>query len=751
MNADQLRLFINGAFASEASAQKIMKALSPSLSRMLRGVREQIELLPDDSLRRQMDWKDIQKVLDASVEPYAQELNRLLKEELPVSGAKATEETIENLKSVGVPITAGEAEALSPMNVMADSTRDFFESTKIGNQNLTKIFSTASGASPFTKSTLNTINQIVTGGIIEGLSTAEIARKIAPDLTGSRNQKLTSEAAHRLTGQAQTVARTAIQDYNRQAKEAVWNANADALKRLGLKYEFVAALDSRTCPTCAPLDGEEKDSRDDFPKTPVHPNCRCQVILIDPDDKGKVRYGQQALTKKELADVKGGEGVYKTQKKVKGEMMGRQNIEIGTKGPKNNPQSPRYADFLNKSNQTTQEMFFGGGNAGAVRAERFRQMIKRGKSPQKALEELTKVKEGTRSFVKAKPLETVTQKPAVRKKAVTPKPVEGFTNKPKTDYKAAVKEGEEIIGTQLKETDKVVGKYRKITDEIDDLKRQRFQISRSDIQLDLIGNKEYKKLEGRARIDYVSNIINKKRAAIGDKIKGLEGQIASIEKTSLGEMKNLRSQLLKTDLSNAEIKKTVDAIKMTGSNAANRAVVREQVEEFARIFNGGGLLAKGKEHITEIKLIKGRASNGKGRMTTNIDDSYKKRKGSAKATTFHEITHSLEHQRPELLQQAVAFRDSRVTSQRTVKISTLKGGFGQQQQVLPDEFHHPYTGRPYRTVVGKDGRRNVYEDRSTEILTMGTQMFATPEMMLEFYAKDPEHFKMILSLTRLTF
>ena len=747
MNSEQLRLFINGAFASEASAQKIMKALSPSLSRMLRQVREQIELLPDDSLRRQMDWKDIQKVLDASVEPYSQELNRLLREELPVSGAQATEETIENLKSVGVPITAGEGEALSPMNVMADSTKDFFNSTKVGNQNLTKIFSNAAGVSPYTKSTLSTINQIVTGGIIEGLSTAEIARKIAPDLTGSRNQKLTSEAAHRLAGQAQTVARTAIQDYNRQAKEAVWDANKDALKRLGLKYEFVAALDSRTCPTCAPLDGEEKDSRNDFPTTPVHPNCRCQVVLIDPDDKGKVRYGQQALTSEQLADVKGGEGVYKTKKKVKGEMLGRQNIEIATKGPKSNPKSPRYADFLHKSNDTTQEMFFGGGNAGAARAARFRKLVQRGKSPQKALEELTKVKEGTRSFVKAKPLETVTQKPAVKKKAATPKPVEGFTNKPKTDYKAAVKEGEEIIGTQLKETDKVVGKYRKITDELDDLKRQRFEIRRKDIQLDLIGNKEYEKLTGRARIDYVSNIVDKKRAVIGDKIKGLEGQIASIEKTSLSEMKSLRQQLLKTNVSDAQIKEAVDGITFKGSNKAMREKVRAEVEEYARMFNGGAVFKQGQESITEITLSKGRGSNGGGRIRVRFDDAERKRAGSAKANVFHELTHSLEDQRPELLQQAVAFRDSRVTSQRTVKISTLKGGWGQQQQVLPDEFHHPYAGRPYRYKRGP----NAGKDRSTEILTMGAEMFATPEMMLEFYAKDPEHFKMILSLTRLTF
>ena len=381
-----------------------MKQLSPSLVRMLQGVRERIELLPDDSLRRQLDWRDIERTLAAVVEPYSQELYRLLKEELPKSGVKATEETIENLKSVGVPIAAGPSEVLSPVNVMAESTRDFFNSTKIGNQNLTKIFSTSAGVSPYTRSTLKIVNQIVTGGIIEGLSTAEIAKKLLPELTGSRNQKAASEAAHRVSSQARAVARTAIQDYNRQAKEAVWDANKDAIERLELEYEFVAALDSRTCPTCAPRDGEVKSKKTDLPTTPVHPNCRCQIVLVDPTDDGQIRYGQQALTGKEYEDVKGGEGVYKTKKKVKGELLNRQNIQIATKGPKDKPKSPRYADFLKASNHTTQEMFFGGGNIGKVRAERFRRMSKGSRSAQKALEDLTKQREDVRIFKTAKEL-----------------------------------------------------------------------------------------------------------------------------------------------------------------------------------------------------------------------------------------------------------------------------------------------------------------------------------------------------------
>ena len=126
------------------------------------------------------------------------------------------------------------------------------------------------------------------------------------------------------------LARTAIQDYNRQVKEEVWNANRDAFARLGLKYEWVSALDSRTCPTCAPLDGEVRDKAEgDFPKTPVHVNCRCQVVLIDPNDKDdpRSRYGQLASEN----PTKGQPGGYATKKKVKGDNLYRKNREFKPK------------------------------------------------------------------------------------------------------------------------------------------------------------------------------------------------------------------------------------------------------------------------------------------------------------------------------------------------------------------------------------------------------------------------------------
>jgi SPP1 gp7 family putative phage head morphogenesis protein len=363
MNSEQLRLFINGAFGNEADARKVRKLIAPYLRASFERIRALVDSLPDQSLVRQREWRALLDAVEQELLPYNDAFAIELSRQLPLSGAAAAEETTLMLKSV-VPRTAG---LVPPELIMADSTK-FLLQTKVGNQRVLGMFAPVEGKSPFTTSIRRSIDRIVTGGIIRGEETKVIAAKMIPQL----NKQMAS--------QAMALARTAIQDYNRQVKEEVWNANRDAFARLGLKYEWVSALDSRTCPTCAPLDGMVKDSKKDFPSTPVHVNCRCQVVLVDPEDPGQVRYGQEAMVRKPSGD-----GAYKTQKVVKGEELYRRNREVKTVDGK----SPRYADFLATADRKTQQMFFGGGNAGSIRAETFRGSLKKGKSPQQALIDLT--------------------------------------------------------------------------------------------------------------------------------------------------------------------------------------------------------------------------------------------------------------------------------------------------------------------------------------------------------------------------
>jgi serine/threonine protein kinase len=431
MNSEQLRLFISGAFGSEAEAKKIWRMLTPSLRQVLDNIRGIVELLPDESLVRQKVWREMLPAVEAALGPYNDEFAAILEQELPIDGLRAAGETGEQLKSVGVPMLGGGS--VPPEFVMADSTK-FLLNTKVADTRIVDLFTPKGDKpSPFTTSNRRMIDSLVTGGIIKGESTANIAKAIG------------SELPSKMRGQSEAIARTAIQDYNRQVKEAVWDANADALE--GLAYEWVSALDSRTCTVCAPLDGQERPKRGDFSKTPVHPNCRCQVVLIDPDDPGKVRFGQDAYEDKPT-----GKGVYKTKKAVKGRELYRKNREVKTV----NGESPRYADYLYGSKGVTQEMFFGGGNVGKLRAERFNRYVKNGKSPQDALVDVLRGDKPKTPVVAPRPKPKPKPKRVVKSKAVVkPRPAPPPKPKASPATAAAVKAEEKALAKLSTQMDSV--------------------------------------------------------------------------------------------------------------------------------------------------------------------------------------------------------------------------------------------------------------------------------------------------------
>ncbi len=69
-----------------------------------------------------------------------------------------------------------------------------------------------------------------------------------------------------------TIARTEIQRTANAAALATYRANADVVQGV----EYLATLDSRTCPVCAPSHGQTWDLEDPAaPAIPRHPRCRC--------------------------------------------------------------------------------------------------------------------------------------------------------------------------------------------------------------------------------------------------------------------------------------------------------------------------------------------------------------------------------------------------------------------------------------------------------------------------------------------
>ena len=122
---------------------------------------------------------------------------------------------------------------------------------------------------------------------------------------------------------------------------------------------------------------------------------------------------------------------------------------------------------------------------------------------------------------------------------------------------------------------------------------------------------------------------------------------------------------------------------------------------------------------------------------------------SSKQTVFHEVGHSLEKVRKENLDMAVGFRTSKITDTVPTKSpKEVKKAWTLKESVLPDDFISPYVGRPYRKY---DRTLNKTVDTATEVISMGVEHFADPELMFRLYTIDPDHFHMILSMTRNTY
>lgn len=81
------------------------------------------------------------------------------------------------------------------------------------------------------------------------------------------------------------IARTEIQRVANTAALATYEANADVIQGV----EYLATLDSRTCPTCAPLHGQVWPlGSEAIRRPPLHPRCRC---FLSPQTKSWAELG----------------------------------------------------------------------------------------------------------------------------------------------------------------------------------------------------------------------------------------------------------------------------------------------------------------------------------------------------------------------------------------------------------------------------------------------------------------------------
>jgi len=405
VNERQLSLFLRHAFSLVNAENAALKGANPAFVRSMQGVKRIVENLPEGSLRLKKTWQDLEPAVLQALRPYNDAFRDSLFDKLPELTADIEDEVIDMLSAVNVPNPIGTAGQVAgaptdaPFGLnrqLADTSRQALARTSINNVNLAKLFElspTNKGpVSMWMRENYRSIDRVVQTGILQGASTEAIAKEISEEASlGGLLKTTKGTAAGSIKAQANTIARTAVQSFNTQVTQRVWAAQDDEVFE-GLVYEWTAALDARVCPTCGPLDGRKEDERRDLPPVPIHPNCRCQVVLSDPDDDDDVRTGIQLSREKPT-----GPGAYASKVKVDGKSFYRKAVEIKKPGA-------TYADYLadlatkdtKNSRLTLAEYFGGAGKAGqgestlgVARADWFRKAVtEKNVRPDKALQAL---------------------------------------------------------------------------------------------------------------------------------------------------------------------------------------------------------------------------------------------------------------------------------------------------------------------------------------------------------------------------
>ena len=391
MNEKQLKSLIQNAFSLQNVADRAVLDVDGLLARVMLSVRRSIETgLPDESLLRDAAWKGLQPIVQNVLLSYADGLRRAIEQQNATAAPDMAAYAIREATNAGAVITKGLGGPLQ------SSVIEQVGRARVGQRRFRELFYPAETRGvdgrfikqptipPAVKSMFRVVDRNVRSGIIQGLTTQQIADSVVHETItkGVPGVSLRGQTSVRqIRAQAMAMSRTVVQDVARQVKEEVWEANADALE--GFVYQWSSALDSRTCQTCAPLDNRVWKTRKEAQTPPIHVNCRCQLLLINPDDKfwdeGQ-RTGQQ-ISRKEYKDG------YRSKIKVNGELFHRKAVNFT---------GDDFGDYIASSNLTTQTEFFGGGKfptaenpkggIGYRRAKYFRkQLDKMNKDPQEIL------------------------------------------------------------------------------------------------------------------------------------------------------------------------------------------------------------------------------------------------------------------------------------------------------------------------------------------------------------------------------
>lgn len=116
------------------------------------------------------------------------------------------------------------------------------------------------------------VNRVLTDGIRDGVGTRQMVSRARKAVGVKRGSAMYHDVARHV--------RTAVQTTANDVAGQIHRENSDIVRR----EQFVATLDSDTCPECGPLDGTtyrfDGKGTGKIRRPPLHPNCRCFVAPV---------------------------------------------------------------------------------------------------------------------------------------------------------------------------------------------------------------------------------------------------------------------------------------------------------------------------------------------------------------------------------------------------------------------------------------------------------------------------------------
>lgn len=246
---------------------------------------------------------------------------------------------------------------------------------------------------------------------------------------------------------------------------------------------------------------------------------------------------------------------------------------------------------------------------------------------------------------------------------------------------------------------------------------------------------------------------------MSSKLLDLNARKYRAEKRLEGIMADVRSKMLQTNLTDKQVKDLVSRVWTQNTSEETRS----HMAEFIRMFNGRGFTDLGESSEGKsVRSVSETTDRAHARLSKGIV-----RTSGERSTTFHEIAHIVEGQRPWMARYAVQWRDGKAydniqdirrqlnkdvppqgfyktgptTSAPLIRLKDIFAGskYDESELAVVDKFVHKYMGKVYQ-------RQPWLTQKSTEVWSMAMEQFASPQTMATLYRTHPELFEIVAGL-----